>query len=971
MQQALRFLEAVLPPGGLRVVASKPPQWSKGLKHQFLETNEEAVRETARLDRAGVTTYIALATYTDPEGGRKAENTAMLQCLWVDLDYKHYESTAAATAAMEDFYRVVGVPSIRVQSGNGMHAYWVLRTPLPTQEWKPLATAFQAAWQSFPEIRKGADPVSADAARILRLPGSHNYKPEYGQPREVVIESMEDLTYDAKSIAARLGAAAPAPVIQRPLALPAAMSANDDLGGGIEHRPAYIKPLVKECRQLRWAFANQGAMSEPQWYATIQLVRHVEDGRRAAHIFSNKHPGYSPEETDAKLDQLERNGIGPTTCARFKQVNPDACAGCQYNVTSPIVLGYERVEDDHQPVARIEAVQDEDGNYVKAEVLAAPDVPTPAGFKVTKAMTYKVLSDPDTKADYDQPIFGGRILPERLVASARQDNTTLIQLYIDAVGKEPQRLTIPGKVLSDKRDLSRELHSKGVFYLAKDASHILEMLSRMVQSVQTQKETAQLAEQMGWQSDDSFVVGATAYRPQQPPLFDLPVPPSTKSVVDNYEPAGSFAEWKKTADIYNRPGGEAYQFALAYGAAGVFLPLTKLSGVVLSLYSQQAGRGKSTAGYAALSWWGQPQGLKSQSKDTNNALFHKASRHKNLPIMMDEITSKDPRELEDLIYYMTQGREKESLTANREARPVLPGWALPAISTSNNSIRAKLQSARGDTQGLFARVIEVQMDLPFAETLPYTDRMALRYGFEDNYGFAGPQLLRYAMNNLDVARSMLDSYMVKLDAAVAGDPAYRFWTASCAATLTVVGCAVRAGLLRYDLPALTDWVVDVLRKQRSDTMLNLSTPEDILGRFLEQNANRLVISYTRNLGGNGTTPAIWPEDGVHGNQLVGRAELPLRSLYISTAAFGRFCHDYGFDLASFVKNASTSADALSSEPLLKQAAPEMVSLGKGTKTASARVKALEFNLMHPCLREFAAGIDQRINHETTHLRSVQ
>lgn len=971
MQQALQFLEAVLPSSGLRVVASKPPQWTKGLKHTFLETNEQVVAETMRIDGAGVTTYIALATYADPAGGRKAENTVALQCLWVDLDYKHYDTPAAGDAAMEDFYRLVGVPSIRVKSGNGLHAYWVLRSPLPTHEWKPLASAFQAAWQSFPEIQRGADPVTADAARILRLPGSHNYKPEYGAPREVVIESMEDLTYDAKALAAKVGGVAPAAAtIARPLHLPAGMAVNDDLGGGMESRPAFIKPLIKECRQLRWAFANQERMIEPQWYATIQLVRHVEDGRRVAHIFSNKHPGYSPEETDAKLEQLESRGIGPTTCARFKQVNPTACEGCQYSVTSPIVLGYERVESDHQPITRVEAVQAPDGTYTKAEVQVAPEIAAPSGFKVTKTMTYKILQDPETKASYDQPIYPGRLIPERLIASERQGNSTLIQLYVETAGKEPTRIIIPGKALSDKRALSGELHSKGVFYLAKDASHILELMQRLTQAVQAQKDTAQLAEQMGWQDDGAFVVGSTAYRPNQAPLFDLPVPPSTRSVVNNYEPAGSFAEWKKTASIYNRPGGEAYQFALAYGAAGVFLPLTKLSGVVLSLYSQQAGRGKSTAGYAALSWWGQPQGLKSQSKDTNNALFHKASRHKNLPIMMDEITSKASWELEDLIYYMTQGREKESLTANREARPILPGWALPAISTSNNSIRAKLQSARGDAQGLFARVIEVQMDLPFAESLPYTDRMALRYGFEENYGHAGPVLVEYAMNNQDTVRSMIDSFMVKLDAAVDGDSAFRFWIASCAATLTVVACAKRLGLLEYDLAGLTQWAVEVLRKQRYDTVTNVSTPEDILGRFLEINANRFIVSYLRHLGGNGTAPAVWPEDGVHGNQLVGRVELPLRSLYVSTAAFSRFCHESGFDMASFLRNAAADVDPNSGEVLLKQITPQKVSLGKGTKTATARVNSLEFNLLHPALREFAAGIDQRIG-ETPKLRSVQ
>ena len=960
MQRALRFLDAVLPPDGLRVVAFKPPQWRRGLKHLFVSTNEEVVRACERIDNGEITCYFALASYASRDAGREATNTVQLQCLWVDLDFKQYTNREDADADLVTLSEVVGPPSIVVDSGGGIHAYWVLRRPVPTAEWKPLAEAFQATWRAH---GVKSDPISADAARILRLPGTHNRK--YDPPVEVSIRSFEDITYDPDSLAKKLGASSTMPVV----AVPDALQVDGaDLGAGLERRESFIKPLMAKCSQVAYAFANQATMSEPQWFAILQLLRHLEDGRRVSHAFSHKHPGYSVEETDAKLAQLERRDIGPTTCDHFKVVNPAGCQGCPFNITSPIVLGYPEVESVEPTIIVTEHTVNEAGEAVVVERRERPNVDIPEGFKFDGSKLYRFVKDAETGMTKDEEIYDGFLCPERLVVNERDNHRTDIQFYAHPRGQEPRRIVVPAKALADRRDLTRDLSGKGVFYMSKNAGHILDLLQRMTQEVQSKCKDSAIAEQMGWQDDGMFVVGATGYKPGGDVIHDLPVPQSTRSTVKRYEPAGTMDGWKATAAIYGKAGGEPYQFALCYGAAGLFLPWTRLSGVVLSLYSQQAGRGKSTAGYGALSWWGDPMTLKSQSKDTNNALFHKASRHKNLPLLMDEITDKPNHELEDLVYFMSQGREKERLTSEAAARPILPGWELPVISTSNNSIKSKLQVRRGDTQGLFARIIEIPMDLPFAENMGYTDRMMLRSGFLENYGHAGPALVKHILKEADVYRRMLDRFVESLDRTVKGDSAYRYWVASAACTLVAAKAARDAGILNYDLAALTSWTGDTLRQQKEDSTSALATSDDVLSQFLEVNANRIVVFFERDRGAGITTTDVWPDHGVHGSQLVGRVEAPRRSLFVSLPAFMRFCNETGFDLASFIRNASENV--VNGEPLLKKAAPVHKNLGAGTKTASGSTKALEFNLMHPTLREFAAGIDAKIT-EVSHLRSVK
>src|SRR5207253_4128616 len=59
------------------------------------------------------------------------------------------------------------------------------------------------------------------------------------------------------------------------------------------------------------------------------------------HEWSSGYDGYTPEETQKKLDQWRSKAEGPTTCARFAALNPAGCQGCphQGKITSPIVLG--------------------------------------------------------------------------------------------------------------------------------------------------------------------------------------------------------------------------------------------------------------------------------------------------------------------------------------------------------------------------------------------------------------------------------------------------------------------------------------------------------------------------------------------------------------------------------------------------------------------------------------------------------
>src|SRR4051812_49894242 len=103
--------------------------------------------------------YVGCVPRTRRHGGRDAVARAFV--LWADCDGE------PAVTALQDFEPA---PGMVIASGTGAncHAYWPLRDPIGAEE---LERANRRLAHAL-----GADPASADAARILRIPGTRSHK---------------------------------------------------------------------------------------------------------------------------------------------------------------------------------------------------------------------------------------------------------------------------------------------------------------------------------------------------------------------------------------------------------------------------------------------------------------------------------------------------------------------------------------------------------------------------------------------------------------------------------------------------------------------------------------------------------------------------------------------------------------------------------------------------------------------------
>ncbi len=132
------------------------------------------------------------------EGGRgKAEDVTRITSVWADIDYGegHQKDRIPKTwADAQSILARLGVqPSVIVDSGGGIHTYWILDEPLAPLEGAKLLRGYGNYIMSCAHALNFAVDSVFDLARVLRVPGTINHKIK-GQPRRCEVRSGSGAT---------------------------------------------------------------------------------------------------------------------------------------------------------------------------------------------------------------------------------------------------------------------------------------------------------------------------------------------------------------------------------------------------------------------------------------------------------------------------------------------------------------------------------------------------------------------------------------------------------------------------------------------------------------------------------------------------------------------------------------------------------------------------------------------------------
>ena len=163
----------------------------------------DAVRRVIKADDDGQTCYYNTTLLGErPTSGRGTEaNAGALVSLWADIDvaapHRHRANLPPTQEAASEFLLAAPLPpSLVIDSGYGMHAYWLLKEPflLPDDAARSQARHYTTGWLGTLTGLAGQrgwhlDPVG-DLARVLRVPGTMN-RQEGETPRPVLASLWE------------------------------------------------------------------------------------------------------------------------------------------------------------------------------------------------------------------------------------------------------------------------------------------------------------------------------------------------------------------------------------------------------------------------------------------------------------------------------------------------------------------------------------------------------------------------------------------------------------------------------------------------------------------------------------------------------------------------------------------------------------------------------------------------------------
>ena len=222
------------------------------------------------------------------------------------------------------------------------------------------------------------------------------------------------------------------------------------------------------------------------------------------------------------------------------------------------------------------------------------------------------------------------------------------------------------------------------------------------------------------------------------------------------KPGGSFEEWRDVIIKYALPQ-TALQLIIILGLSAVTMGFLQdeMDGSIFVHIFGQSSKGKTTGGMAAVSTAGNPNIIAKNTLfgdygDTQNYLISMLSGNYGFPIVFDELSKAQSKNLSEFVYNVTNGKDRGRLKSNSERRDT-PTWCTTVLSTGESSLLARCNN----NAGLLVRVLEI---CPDEITASAEQAEALKEGIIHNYGWANTMLAEHFLQHPKYVKKVFEKY---------------------------------------------------------------------------------------------------------------------------------------------------------------------------------------------------------------------
>lgn len=855
----LRFLTQVLPPPGNGYYCAA--ELSRKKEHVFGESIEDLQAKIDEWNERKYDVYFALATFKESRS-REAVNAQTIKSFFIDMD--GYETKKAAALALSEFLEKTGlsqfgIPWI-VSSGGGIHAYWPFTETVNVGIWKPAAENFKRLCK-----QEGLHidwTVPADAARVLRVPGTWNYKKKYPEPREVKILAEGDtFVFEdfVGQILSKLVAPAPTVAPITPLNLPGKRPTKSVTQLKLVANTATVFRLVEEksgCAQIKYyrEHATQDGM-EPIWRGLLSWAKVCEDSEEAASDLTALHP-YTSERMTAKLAEIK----GPYPCIKMDSENPGVCTSCVHwgQITNPLKFGREIQTDNTEKEITINAV-DEDTEEALFGTDAEDDdddLAKPAPIKVTR---------PEPPRGFSYGINGGvycqkeekdeegkkmtvqkQILPYDLfvIDILKYQNDHLVHMV--AVRPDgPVLINMPQKAAVSKDETVKWLANQNIISSYGQGSDInlFNYVRACVEQASLNKKVITVPLQAGWQENGSFVYNGRIFN-KDGTVTTVPMP-NLENITRITQSKGNLDDWRKVWNLFI----ERKMYTLLAVALDSFgcplMHFTEYEGFVWHIGANKSGTGKSLTLSAKAGVWGHPVHYRTGKGTSPVAMQNRAGLLGSLPLLVDEITGQHRKDMEWaplFIFDMSEGKGKERMEAGANKERVNDTtWELTCTLTSNENLTDYMAGARKfSSNGELLRMLE------------WTPNHKLHWNAEEreilkllkrNYGVAGEEWVRWMVQNRKIIKDIMPQVHAQLEKEFNFTDDERYWHVGCT---EIVSAGIMLGkkyanILEVPVKAVIESLKELVFKARASISSNVRSADDVLNAFTRDNYGGFIV----------------------------------------------------------------------------------------------------------------------------------